>query len=158
MLHMCLVACASAPRAQLWVRAAHEEHWATILCSTADDAIRQSVRNRVDLALIDLQSAPPAQEPQLRKLVEQLSARHGPLLAVCGKPSWACGCTFRAWIVKATSRCCAEKQEAFCKNSAAMATEMGRIERQVRDMRRASGTCRCKTGHGIRQIVGAGIG
>jgi hypothetical protein len=87
MLHMCLVACASAPRAQLWVRAAHEEHWSTIVCSTADDAMRQSVRQRVDLALIDLQSAPPAQEPLLRRLVEQLSARHGPLLAVCGKPN-----------------------------------------------------------------------
>jgi hypothetical protein len=68
------------------VRAAHEEQWMTIVCSTADDAIRQSVRHRVDLALIDLQSAPTAQEPLLRRLVEQLAARAGPLLAVCGKP------------------------------------------------------------------------
>src|SRR5687768_13882904 len=84
--HLCLVVSTSARRAQLWVRAAHEEQWATILCSTADDAIRQSVRQRVELALVDLQSAPPPQERLLRKLVEQLAARNGPLLAVCGKP------------------------------------------------------------------------
>ena len=86
-LHTCLVVSASAQRAQLWVRAAHEEQWATIVCSTADDAIRQSVRHRVDLALVDLQSAPTAQEPPLRRLVEQLAARDGPLLAVCGNPN-----------------------------------------------------------------------
>ncbi len=60
--------------------------WATIVCTTADDAIRQSVRQRIDLALVDLQSAPDAQEVWLRKLVQQLAARDGPLLAVCGKP------------------------------------------------------------------------
>jgi hypothetical protein len=85
-LHTCLVVSCSAYRAQLWVRAAHEEHWATIVCSTADDAMRQSLRHRVDLALVDLQAAPSAQDPMLRRLVEQLAARNGPLLAVCGKP------------------------------------------------------------------------
>jgi hypothetical protein len=90
-LHTCLVVSASAPRAQLWVRAAHEEHWATIVCSTADDAIRQSVRHRVHLALVDLQSVPAAQESPVRRLIEQLSAREGLLLAVCGKPNDATG-------------------------------------------------------------------
>jgi hypothetical protein len=85
-LQTCLVVSTSARRAQLWVRAAHEEQWATIVCSTADDAIRQSIRQRVELALIDLQSAPGAQEQMLRTLVEQLAARKGPLLAVCGNP------------------------------------------------------------------------
>lgn len=85
-VHLCLVVSTSARRAQLWVRAAHEEQWATIVCNTADDAIRQSVRQRVELALVDLQSAPPPQERLLRKLVQQLAARNGPLLAVCGKP------------------------------------------------------------------------
>jgi hypothetical protein len=84
--HLCLVVSTAARRAQLWVRAAHEEQWATIVCNTADDAIRQSVRQRIELALVDLQSAPPPQERLLRKLVEQLAARSGPLLAVCGKP------------------------------------------------------------------------
>jgi hypothetical protein len=85
-LQTCLVVSTSPRRAQLWVRAAHEEHWATIVCNTADDAIRQSVRQRVELALVDLQSAPRTQEKMLRTLVEQLAARKGPLLAVCGKP------------------------------------------------------------------------
>ena len=85
-VHLCLVVSTSPRRAQVWVRAAHEEQWATIVCNTADDAIRQSVRQRIELALVDLQSAPPPQERVLRKLVEQLAARRGPLLAVCGKP------------------------------------------------------------------------
>jgi hypothetical protein len=85
-LHTCLVVSTSARRAQLWVRAAHEEHWATIVCTTGDDAIRQSVRQRVDLALVDLQSATGEYEGRLKALVQQLAARRGPLLAVCGKP------------------------------------------------------------------------
>lgn len=85
-LHTCLVVSTSARRAQLWVRAAHEENWATIVCTTGDDAIRQSVRQRVDLALVDLQAATTEQERQLKTLVQQLAARQGPLLAVCGKP------------------------------------------------------------------------
>ena len=85
-LHTCLVISGSARRAQLWVRAAHDESWTTIVCTAADDAIRQSVRNRIDLALIDLQSAEGEYEKQLQALVEQLASRSGPLLAVCGKP------------------------------------------------------------------------
>lgn len=85
-LHTCLVVSASPQRAQLWVRAAHEEQWTTIVCTTADDANRQSVRNRIDLALVDLQSAPADAVPRLRALVQQLAGRQGPLLAVCGKP------------------------------------------------------------------------
>jgi hypothetical protein len=85
-LQTCLVVATSARRAQLWVRAAHEEQWATIVCSTADDALRQSIRNRVELALVDLQSATPAQEQMLRTLVERLAERSGPLLAVFGNP------------------------------------------------------------------------
>jgi uncharacterized protein YgbK (DUF1537 family) len=85
-LHTCLVVSTSARRAQLWVRAAHEEQWATIVCTTADDAMRQAVRQRVDLALVDLQAETTEQEERLKKLVQQLASRKGPLLAVCGKP------------------------------------------------------------------------
>src|SRR4051794_39288254 len=85
-VHTCLVVSISGRRAQLWVRAAHDEQWATIVCTTAEDANRQSVRNRIDLALIDLQSASSDSEIRLRSLVQQLAGRNGPLLAVCGKP------------------------------------------------------------------------
>jgi len=81
-----LVVSISGRRAQLWVRAAHDEQWATIVCTTAEDANRQSVRNRIDLALIDLQSASSDSEIRLRSLVQQLAGRNAPLLAVCGKP------------------------------------------------------------------------
>lgn len=85
-LHTCLIVSTSASRAQGWVRAAHEVDWSTIVCTTADDANRQSIRYRVHLALIDLQSAKAKVEPHFRGLVEQLASRGGPLLAVCGKP------------------------------------------------------------------------
>lgn len=85
-LHTCLVVSNAPRRAQMWVRAAHEEHWATIVCTSGDDAVRQSIRQRVDLAIVDLQSAETEQEIRLKTLVQQLASRKGPLLAVCGKP------------------------------------------------------------------------
>lgn len=90
-LHTCLVASTSAERAQLLVRAAHEELWATIVCRSADDALRQSVRHRIQLALIDLQSAPTAEQHAFRTLVEHLAGRNGTLMAVCGRPNDAAG-------------------------------------------------------------------
>jgi DNA-binding response OmpR family regulator len=84
---MCLVVSASPRRSQLLVRAAQQEHWATIVCRTAEEAARQVVRNRVHLALVDLQSVSAGEEPALRKLIEQLASRDGPLVAVCGKPN-----------------------------------------------------------------------
>jgi hypothetical protein len=85
-LQTCLVVTASPHRAQLWVRAAHEEHWTTVVCTTAEDANRQSIRHRIELALIGLQSAAAECEARFKALVQQLAARGGPLLAVCGKP------------------------------------------------------------------------
>jgi hypothetical protein len=85
-LETCLVVSVSPRRAQLLARAAHQEHWATIVCNCAEDALRQSVRQRVQLALVDLQSAPAAHARPLKQLVEQLAARRL-LLAVCGKPN-----------------------------------------------------------------------
>jgi hypothetical protein len=89
-LQTCLVVSTSARRAQLLVRAAHEELWSTIVCASADDALRQTVRQRVQLALVDLQSAPAASAKAFKQLVEQLAARRM-LLAVCGKPDDATG-------------------------------------------------------------------
>jgi hypothetical protein len=90
-LHTCLIVSGSVQRSQLWVRAAQQEHWATVICRTADEASRQAVRHRIQLALIDLQSAPAGQERAFRQLVEQLTARDGPLVAVCGNPNDSLG-------------------------------------------------------------------
>jgi hypothetical protein len=84
-LQTCLIVSTSARRTQLFVRAAHAEHWATIVCTSADEALRQTVRQRVQLALVDLQSAPASGLSPLKQLVEQLAARRM-LIAVCGRP------------------------------------------------------------------------
>ena len=86
-LHTCLVVSVCAERAQLLVRAAHEQLWATIVCRSAEDALRQWVRHRIQLALIDFQSAPAGEQDAFRTLVQQLAGRNGTLLAVCGKPN-----------------------------------------------------------------------
>ncbi|MGE3241669.1 MAG: hypothetical protein AB7G28_19740 [Pirellulales bacterium] len=90
-LRMCLVVSASPQRSQILVRAAHEEHWATIVCRGAEEAARQAVRNRIQLALVDMQVVPRGEEQAFRQLVEQLAFRDGPLVAVCGNPNDALG-------------------------------------------------------------------
>jgi hypothetical protein len=82
-LRMCLVVSASPQRSQILVRAAHEEHWATIVCRGAEEAARQAVRNRIQLALVDMQAVPLGEERVFRTLVEQLAHRD----AVCGNPN-----------------------------------------------------------------------
>jgi ActR/RegA family two-component response regulator len=64
-------------------RAAQNEHWATVVCHSAEEALRQAARQKIQLALVDLQSAQGEQADGLRRLVEQLAARHL-LLAICG--------------------------------------------------------------------------
>jgi hypothetical protein len=86
-LRTCLVVSASPLRSQLLLRAAHQEHWSTIVSRSAEDAARQIIRHRIQLALVDLQSAPAGQERAYRELVEQLASRDGPLVAVCGAPN-----------------------------------------------------------------------
>ena len=86
-LRMCLVVSASPLRSQILVRAAHEEHWATIVCRGAEEAARQAVRNRIQLALVDMQAVPQSEERAFRSLVEHLASRDGPLVAVCGNPN-----------------------------------------------------------------------
>lgn len=90
-LHTCLIASVSAERAQLLVRAAHEQLWATIVCRSAEDALRQSVRQRIQLALIDMQSLPDADRDAFRGLAQRLAGRSGTLLAVCGGPNDTAG-------------------------------------------------------------------
>jgi hypothetical protein len=86
-LRMCLVLSASPKRSQMLVRAAQEEHWATLVCRGAEEAARQAVRNRIQLALVDLQTVSASEEQAFRGFVEQMAVGDGPLVAVCGKPN-----------------------------------------------------------------------
>jgi hypothetical protein len=87
MLRTCLVVSGSAPRAALFSEAARLEHWSTIVCRNADDAARNAVRHRIQLALVDLESAAASEQITFCRLVEQLAGRNGPLLVVCGRPN-----------------------------------------------------------------------
>jgi hypothetical protein len=86
-LRTCLVVSGSARRAEQFVEAAHLERWRTIVCGNADDAARNAVRHRIQLALVDLESAAAAEQFTFCRLIEQLAGRKGPLLVVCGKPN-----------------------------------------------------------------------
>ena len=61
------------------------------MCRSAEDALRQSVRRRIQLALVDLQTAPKVEQDAFRTLVRQLSQRNETLLAVCGGPNDTAG-------------------------------------------------------------------
>jgi len=87
MLRTCLVVSGSTHRALQFAEAARQEHWRTIVCGNAEDAARNAVRHRIQLALVDLESAAAAEQITFCRLVEQLAGRNGPLLVVCGRPN-----------------------------------------------------------------------
>jgi ActR/RegA family two-component response regulator len=92
-LHQCLVVSPSRQRAKWLERAAGEQGWETIIASDAEDAAREAVRNRIQLAVVDLQSVGTPDEGLYRELVEQLATgmTDGPLLIVCGAEEDAMG-------------------------------------------------------------------
>lgn len=92
-LHQCLVVSPSKQRSKLLERAAGEQGWETILAGDAEDAAREAVRNRIQLAVIDLESVGSPEQGVYRDLVEQLatSMPDGPLLIVCGHEDDAMG-------------------------------------------------------------------
>jgi ActR/RegA family two-component response regulator len=92
-LQQCLVVSPSRQRAKLLERAAGEQGWETIVAGDAEDAAREAVRNRIQLAVIDLQSVGSPDAAMYRDLVEQLSTESadGPLLIVCGDEEDAMG-------------------------------------------------------------------
>ena len=90
MLRNCLVVSGSSHRAEQFAQAAHQEHWSTIVCANVEEAARNALRYRVQLALVDMESVPAAQQPVFCQLVEQLACgcrMDGALLVVCGRPN-----------------------------------------------------------------------
>ena len=91
--HCCLVVSPSRQRVKWLERSAAEQGWKTIVTCDAEEAAREAIRNRVELAVVDLQSVPGADETMFRTLVEQLatSSPDGPLMVVCGSEEDAMG-------------------------------------------------------------------
>lgn len=82
----CLVVSPDVHRANLLDRAAGEKGWDTIVVSDVDQAAREALRNRVRLAVVDLESVGLPDQATYREFVERLAAGgiDGPLLIVCG--------------------------------------------------------------------------
>ena len=80
----CLVMSCDERRRDMLYKAATSQGWRAIACKDGAKAIRESILQRVQLALIDLQSALTAQRQDLKRLVESLADRRDTLLVLCG--------------------------------------------------------------------------
>ena len=77
----CLIVSANPQRREMLERAADDGGWKTSLCSDPGSAMTHLSRAFVQLAVVDLEGQ---QIEGFRPLVEQLTARSGLLLVVCG--------------------------------------------------------------------------
>ena len=80
----CLVASCDKRRREMLYEAATSQGWRAIACQDGTIAAQQSVLQRVQLALIDLQSARAPQQMELKRLAESLAQRSNTLLVLCG--------------------------------------------------------------------------
>jgi DNA-binding NtrC family response regulator len=76
-----LIVSADSQRRGIFEHAAADSGWKTLLCADAPDALTCLNRSLVQLAIVDLESQQPG---TFRSVVEQLTARNGLLLIVCG--------------------------------------------------------------------------
>jgi ActR/RegA family two-component response regulator len=77
----CLIVSADAQRRQMFQQAASESGWKSFLCGDAPAALTALNRSIVQLAIVDLEAQHPA---TFHLVVEQITARSGLLLVVCG--------------------------------------------------------------------------
>ena len=108
-----------------------EEHWSTIVCANAEEAARNAVRHRIQLALVDhgigagrpatrvlpagrttCLRLPDATEPCWRFAADPTTRRPR-----CGREAWACGCICPGSTVRATSACCTARRGASWRSS-----------------------------------------
>ena len=85
-VYQCMVVSPSNQRAAFFQNAAVAQGWETIVVADAEAAARQSVKNRIGLAVIDLESVQSSNQEPYRQLVQQIvdNADGIPLLVVCG--------------------------------------------------------------------------
>jgi len=79
--YQCLIVSADPKRREMFEHAATEGGWKTVLCPDAPAAQGFLNRSLVQLAVVDLEAWPSS---DFRPVIEQLTARAGPLLIVCG--------------------------------------------------------------------------
>lgn len=83
-LMLCLVVSSDHYRTGLFDRAAEEQGWDTILVVDPEEAVQIVNRERLRLAIVDLQSVSLAIDTAYRRFVEWLSKKQQPLVIVCG--------------------------------------------------------------------------
>jgi len=153
MLRTCLVVSGSARRAELFVEAAQLERWRTIVCGNAEDAARNAVRHRIQLALVDLESAAAAEQITFCRLIEQLADRQGPLLVVCGKPNddageiWSRGLGVWMYLPGINDR---SNINLMYSQARRVVEKLEDAAQLVRPARATSGTNGNGSGHGVR--------
>ena len=84
-LMLCMVVSSDHYRTRLFDRAAEDQGWETVLAVDPEEAMRIATRERLRLAIVDLQSATPSTDAAYRRFVEWLSRKRQPLVVVCGK-------------------------------------------------------------------------
>lgn len=80
-VYQCLIVSADGSRREMLELAAAEGGWKTSVCADAGTALAHLSRSFVQLAVVDLEGQPA---DAFRLVVEQLTARTGLLLIVCG--------------------------------------------------------------------------
>ena len=82
--HQCLIVARNESRVEMFVSAALDGGWRTIVCADPDDAIAECERFLIQLAVVDMQESAIADSNQLWLLLEYLAGIADRLVVVCG--------------------------------------------------------------------------
>jgi hypothetical protein len=85
-VYQCMVVSSSEERGRFFQDAAVAQGWETITVSDVDTAAQKAVKNRIGLAVVDLEGVDSSSQVPYRELVQEMidSADGIPLLVVCG--------------------------------------------------------------------------
>ena len=85
-VYQCMVVSSSEERGRFFQDAAVAQGWETITVSDVATAAQKAVKNRIGLAVVDLEGVDSSSQVPYRELVQEMidSADGSPLLVVCG--------------------------------------------------------------------------
>lgn len=83
-LMLCIILSNDHYRTRFFDRAAEEQGWETILAVDVEEAMQIATRERLRLAIVDLQSTTASTDAAYKRFVEWLSRRQQSLVIVCG--------------------------------------------------------------------------